>query len=177
MKYLIIFILAIQTSYACKLSIPESYIPTFLNPPVSGAYEDCESKPQESCYCVETVNPYYSDFIQGSKTFVVNLSKKSAHESSLSGMVQLEEAKEIVRKSQACGRDTISLMLIRNASKSLTDSQKVQLYQATQTIVGMLDVGSLDAAKSLIQSTSADGVLITESDKTALAANVDGCKP
>jgi hypothetical protein len=47
-------------SFACKLSIPESYIPTFLSPPVSGHYQKCEDKPEEKCHCVEDVDPWTS---------------------------------------------------------------------------------------------------------------------
>lgn len=60
MKYLILFTLSINTALACQLSIPESYVPTFLNPPVSGHYEKCESEP---CHCVDKINPYYSELI------------------------------------------------------------------------------------------------------------------
>ena len=50
-------------SKACQLSIPESYVPTFLNPPVSGHYEKCEDKPEEKCFCVDEVDPYTSELI------------------------------------------------------------------------------------------------------------------
>ena len=45
---------------ACQLSIPESYVPTFLNPPVSGPYMKCESEP---CHCVDNVDPYISELV------------------------------------------------------------------------------------------------------------------
>lgn len=60
MKYLITLILSINTALACRLSIPESYVPTFLNPPVNGHYEKCEDKPEEKCHCVETIDPWAS---------------------------------------------------------------------------------------------------------------------
>lgn len=62
----LLFILAmtyLQQANACQLSIPESYIPTFLAPPVSGAYMKCEEKPEEKCFCVDEVDPWSSDFI------------------------------------------------------------------------------------------------------------------
>ena len=64
MKTLIIFTslymsMAFQ-SLACQISIPESYIPTFLAPPVSGHYQKCESEP---CHCVDNVDPYISELI------------------------------------------------------------------------------------------------------------------
>jgi hypothetical protein len=63
MKYLILFILSINTVLACQLSIPESYIPTFLNPPVIGHYMKCEEKPEEKCFCVDSVDPYTSEIV------------------------------------------------------------------------------------------------------------------
>ena len=45
---------------ACQISIPESYVPTFLNPPVSGPYMKCESEP---CHCVDNVDPYISELV------------------------------------------------------------------------------------------------------------------
>ncbi len=52
-------------SFACQLSIPERYVPTFLNPPVSGHYKKCEEAPEEKCVCVENVDPWATDLIDG----------------------------------------------------------------------------------------------------------------
>ena len=35
-------------------------MPTFLNPPVSGHYQKCESEP---CHCVDNVDPYISELV------------------------------------------------------------------------------------------------------------------
>lgn len=63
MKYLILLISILFLAYtynakACQLSIPESYMDTFLNPPVSGHYEKCEAKPDEPCVCVDDIDPW-----------------------------------------------------------------------------------------------------------------------
>lgn len=67
MKTLIIFTILYMSmvfqSLACQISIPESYIPTFLNPPVSGPYMKCEDKPEEKCFCVDSVDPYTSELV------------------------------------------------------------------------------------------------------------------
>jgi hypothetical protein len=63
MKHLIILSFLINSALACQLSIPESYIPTFLAPPVSGAYMKCEEKPQEKCFCVDEVDPWTSELV------------------------------------------------------------------------------------------------------------------
>ena len=64
MKYLALIILIVffyfSQAQACQISIPESYVPTFLNPPVSGHYQKCESEP---CHCVDNVDPYISELV------------------------------------------------------------------------------------------------------------------
>jgi hypothetical protein len=184
--YIVFISLNISTAIACSVSIPESYVPTFLNPPVIGHYETCELKPEEPCHCVDSVNPYYSDLVDemgegeiftGNKILQVNETKKAAYEASQAAKAQLEAAMEIASKSQECGKTTLALMLVRNASKNLSNAQKVQLVESTDMISKLLQLGSLDAAKGLIQSATADGTIITEGDKTALAAHIDGCKP
>ena len=64
MKYLALILLIISFYFsqaqACQLLIPESYVPTFLNPPVSGPYQKCESEP---CHCVDNVDPYFSELV------------------------------------------------------------------------------------------------------------------
>jgi hypothetical protein len=56
--FLFLGIFCAYQAQACQLSIPESYMDTFLNPPVSGHYEKCEDKPEESCVCVDDIDPW-----------------------------------------------------------------------------------------------------------------------
>lgn len=63
MKYLVLLVLSINTALACRLSIPESYVPTFLNPPVVGKYMSCEDAPAEKCHCVDSVNSWYAELV------------------------------------------------------------------------------------------------------------------
>lgn len=107
MKYLIpLFIFLLLTfgpeSLACQLSIPESYIPTFLNPPVSGHYEKCEDKPEEKCFCVDEIDPWTSDFVTEitqddlginveTKVLKQTEAKKAAYEASLQSIKDAEE--------------------------------------------------------------------------------------
>lgn len=63
MKYFFLTLLFIQSSLACQISIPESYIPIFLNPPVSGAYKACELAPEDPCHCVEKIDPWSAELI------------------------------------------------------------------------------------------------------------------
>lgn len=86
---LILILLFTQTSFACEMSIPLSYVPTFLNPPVSGHYQKCAAK--EECVCIDNVDPYISELITvfesdpetgiytSKKTFRENEIKKAEH--------------------------------------------------------------------------------------------------
>lgn len=104
-------------------------------------------------------------------------SKKAAYEAAKSSEASFQAGMNIARKAQACGKDTMAYMLVRNASKGLSNAQKKQLVKSFADIKGLLEVGSLDSAKEEISIAVADGVIITEADKTALNAYIDGCKP
>jgi hypothetical protein len=114
MKYLIILSILINSALACQLSIPESYIPTFLNPPVSGHYMKCEEKPEEKCFCIDNVNPYTSELLTEitqdelginveTKVLKQTESKKAAYEASLQAIKDAEELaianKEVLKLS------------------------------------------------------------------------------
>jgi hypothetical protein len=96
---------------SCQISIPESYVPTFLTPPVSGHYEKCEKEP---CYCVDNANPWTSEFVTEfkqdelginieTKVFKVSPSRKAAYEAHLLEVKLAEEA-EIANKAAAKAR-------------------------------------------------------------------------
>lgn len=91
MKYLILLLVSFPV-FACKLSIPESYVPTFLNPPVSGHYQKCEEKPEEKCHCIEDKDPWATDLIDGE--LVHNPDKKFAREHSEKLAEEAKKAKE-----------------------------------------------------------------------------------
>jgi hypothetical protein len=95
---------------ACQLSIPESYIPTFLNPPVSGHYMKCEEKPEEKCFCVDSVDPYTSELLTeitqdelgiNVETKVLKLSevKKAEREA-------IREAKKIAKEAKIAAKES-----------------------------------------------------------------------
>lgn len=229
MKYLIALLISFPI-LACEMSIPLSYAPTFLNPPVSGHYMKCEAKPDEQCLCIDGVEPWYSDLVdnevldymakaqeescsdiadcdakfaalvcsQGEKInnydllqvyctypvykiegkkFVENPTKKAAYLAAKAAEAQLQAAMAQARKAQACGKDTMAYLLVRNAQKQLSTAQVKQLVEAYATIKSLLESGSLTTAKEEISAAVADGVIVTEADKTALNAFIDECKP
>jgi hypothetical protein len=96
--FLVIFL---NHAKACQISIPESYVPTFLNPPVSGHYKKCEKEP---CKCVDNVDPWISEYVTEfsqdefginieKKVFKVSEVKKAAYEEAKLAKKQAEETK------------------------------------------------------------------------------------
>jgi len=55
--------MAFTHAKACDQSIPLSYAPTFLAPPVSGHYMKCEAKPDEQCLCIDGIEPWYAELV------------------------------------------------------------------------------------------------------------------
>jgi len=106
-----------------------------------------------------------------------NSGLKASYDTTKGQSDALEAGIQVALKSQACGARVKALLLVRNAPKNLTKQQKKQLVQTYKDTITLLDAGSLDAAKDDIVEATADGTIVTESDKTALAAQIDACKP
>jgi hypothetical protein len=109
------------------------------------------------------------------KKLVIDEAKKAAHEAKVSQERSMVDAIAQAEKLQACGKKVMALMLVRNQPKELTTAQVKQLVSTYADVKGLLETGSLNSAKEEILAVVADGTLITEEDKTALAAEVDKC--
>jgi hypothetical protein len=59
--FILLFVLTTFEALSCETSIPVSYVPTFLAPPVVGAYQKCDARPEEQCLCIDNVSPYYAE--------------------------------------------------------------------------------------------------------------------
>lgn len=87
----------------------------------------------------------------------------------------LENAMNAAQKAMDCGKTVQKLLLVRNSVKGLTTTQIKQMVATYSSIKQLLDTGSLVSAKEEIQAITADGVLVTEGDKTALIAEINKC--
>lgn len=112
MKYLITILLLLTTtisSWACEMSIPLSYTPTFLAPPVSGHYLKCDAKPDEQCLCIDDVNPWYAELVDEQdesgnvigKKLINSGVKRDAYLAAQAAAAQVA-AQEAQEKEQAC---------------------------------------------------------------------------
>ena len=82
----------------------------------------------------------------------------------------------MVQKARDCGSRAINVMSLRNAKKGLSKEQRKQILTIYEDIKNMLDVGSLDNAKDAINSTTADGILITDLDKSSMIETIVRCQ-
>jgi hypothetical protein len=123
-----------------------------------------------SVYCA--VNVMKSE----GKKLVENAEKKAAYEAAQASKKQLEIELVQVQKARDCGSRAINVMSLRNAKKGLSKLQRKQILTIYEDIKNMLDVGSLDNAKDAINSATADGILITELDKSSMIESIVGCQ-
>lgn len=86
--------------------------------------------------------------------------------------IQEQKLQEKIKLIDA-GKRVIALFNLRNETKSLTGEQIAQLVTTFASIKGLLETGSLKTAKYLIGQVVADGVIVTDGDKTALIAELD----
>jgi len=79
-------------------------------------------------------------------------------------------------KAMNCGRRVKARKFVRGKGKGLSKGQKKNKGSAYKDIDAFLDEGDLEAAREEINSLTADGTLITTTDKLALIKELDKCK-
>ena len=106
---------------------------------------------------------------------VVDAVKKASYDAAQAQKVAMENAMAAAKKAMDCGRDVKALLVVRNASKNLTPAQIKEMVTTYSEIDALLSSGSLNTAKAEILAAEADNIIITNDDKTALAAKIDEC--
>lgn len=86
-----------------------------------------------------------------------------------------EVAIQTALKRIECGKRVIGLLVVRNASKTLTTAQIGQINTVYAPIKGLIDTGSLVTAKEQMQAITPDGLLITTEDKNDLIQEITKC--
>jgi hypothetical protein len=129
--------------------------------------------PGYEAYCSKFLG--YEKKLTGLKVLQKNDAKLAAYNSQKIAKANLEAALGQAKKLRECGERVMGLMLVRNQPKGLTTAQVKQLVAGYKDIKALLESGSLVSAKEEILAVNADGVLVTEADKAALAAEVDKC--
>lgn len=86
-----------------------------------------------------------------------------------------EMAIQTALKRIECGKRVIGLLVVRNASKTLTTAQIGQINTVYAPIKGLIDTGSLVTAKEQMQAITPDELLITTEDKNDLIQEITKC--
>lgn len=83
---------------------------------------------------------------------------------------------EAIDRKFSCGQSAIRWVAKNNIGKGLTTEQIKQMASTYSEINQLLMSGAIDTAKIEIQAITADGVIVTEQDKTDLLAFIAGCE-
>lgn len=126
-------------------------------------------------YCSRIVS--YEQVATGRKILVEDPVKKAAKDIRVDSENAAKQAMAFAIRSMECGKSAQAFVLVRNAPKGLTTEQVKTLVATYSPVKALLDSGSLVSALEEIAEIPADGVVITEADKVALIAHINGCKP
>ena len=109
------------------------------------------------------------------KVLVKDQSGWTGFKSGKAQIAAFESGKAFVKKLRECLAGVIDLLVLRNESKNLTVQQVESMVTTYQPIMDLLYAASGVTAKLKISEVVADGVLVTESDKTALTQEINKC--
>lgn len=146
-------------------------------------YQDCDTK-FAALVCAEgTAIKNYDllevycakDVMKATKQFAHVEEKLTAFHAKQAASAAYNLAELQALKAMECGKYVIRMMLIRNASKSLTTAQSKETITLYRDIVSLLEVGSMKAAKEEIQAVQVNEPIATEADKNALVDGINRC--
>ena len=107
---------------------------------------------------------------------VVNEKKKAVFDAAQAAKAQDAAAMALVMANMECGKKAVARMTLINSAKSLTEAQVASFVQTYSDIKQLLETGALGTAIQAIGAVTADGTIVTESDKTALIDQINSCK-
>lgn len=99
---------------------------------------------------------------------------KTQKDSEKSQATAIANVRAQVKRLRECLAGVVDTLVIRNASKNLTETQVEQMVVKYQPIIDLLYAVSGATAKTKIIAVQPDS-LITEADKTALVQEIDKC--
>jgi len=91
------------------------------------------------------------------------------------GIAAVREAINSKKQLMSCGNDLIASLGLSNASKGLTKVQRKKYIKDFADIFDQIKAGSLDLAVEDIADIAADGVVVTEQEKTDVIAKLNEC--
>lgn len=122
-------------------------------------------------YCTKILG--YDQVATGRFILQENADQKAAYLAVQAAIDAQESALKEVQRRRNAGQRVISLVILRNSVKNLTDEQVVQLHSTYATIKAFLEDGSLDRAKAAVEATIPDGIVMTSADKDAIIEEIN----
>lgn len=102
-----------------------------------------------------------------------NSTVKTSYLSAKAASDALETGLKEVTRLRSAGQRVISLVILINGQKSLTNEQVIALHSTYAVIKAFLEDGSLDRARAAVVAATPDGVIMTQGDKDAILAEID----
>ena len=132
---------------------------------------DCESSEGQACYDITGKDIRYHEVVDGE--LVENAETKSTVLAADAVKATYEAALNVRMSRQTKALRVIALIGHLNEQKNLTQEQVISFAQTYSGIQLMLLGLSIPTARAMIAAVVADGVIVTEADKTALLAEID----
>ena len=137
----------------------------------SSGYIALRSQDNTEAYCTKLLG---FEKIESDEEIVgVDESLKAQFDSSETLRKQQDQAISSALLRIAHGKRVLALFLVRASLKNLTTEQVKQLNLTYSNVKDLLETGSLEAAKSEIESITPDGSMVTQSDKDALILEIE----
>jgi len=154
--FFLLLLMCVTHSYACQLSIPESYVPTFLNPPVSGHYEKCESEP---CHCVDKINPYFAELVDN---YVLDYVSQRQYESCLDqsdcddkfSRIVCTEGEEIKNYETLSVYCAVNVMKIEG-KKLVESAEKKAAHESLKALEKQVEIAKIENKKLALEQIKA----------------------
>ena len=100
----------------------------------------------------------------------------SIEQKDISAELAEQALEQAIEQKIKCGESAVKYIAKNNVKKQLTKAQRKQMIKSYADILDQLKAGAVDLAKEDIQAVSADGIIVTEQDKTDIVNFITECE-
>ena len=100
----------------------------------------------------------------------------SIEQKDISAELAEQALEQAIQQKINCGESTVKYIAKNNVKKQLTKAQRKQMIKTYADILDQLKAGAVDIAKEDIQSVQADGIIVTDEDKTSIINFLTECE-
>ena len=100
----------------------------------------------------------------------------SIEQKDISAELAEQALEQAIQQKINCGESAVKYIAKNNVKKQLTKAQRKQMIKTYADILDQLKAGAVDIAKEDIQSVQADGIIVTDEDKTSIINFLTECE-